>query len=242
MKKVRLFSFIGLFLVLFSIIGITSGCSINENISVPEIKEGVFVYDQDNVINDETEKDLNSMLADLKEKTNVEFVVMSVKSLSGHSIRDYSNEVFNKLQIGKKDDENGLLLLFSRSNNAVRIKVSKGLEGILNTSLCSHILTNYFIPYRNNDEYTKATKLSIEAILNELCAEYNISINGLDTSIQINTKSSTSKSTEIIITTIFVVSLFIFFVFITVYNHYSNRYHSHRSRFNFYGNNSRRHK
>ena len=241
MKKMRLFSLIGLFLVLFSVIGFTSGCSSNENISVPEIQKNVFVYDQDNIINDGTEKDLNSMLTDLKEKTNVEFIVMSVKSLSGYSIRDYSNEVFNKLHIGE-DNNNGLLLLFSRSNNAVRIKASNGLKDILTTSKCSHILTNYFIPYRNNNEYTKATKLSIEAILNVLCAEYNISINGLDSSIQISTKSSISKSTEIIITTIFVVSLFIFFVFVTVYNHRSKRHNSRHSYLTFYDKNYRKFK
>ena len=189
MRKRRLFSIIGLLLVLFSIIGITSGCSSNtENISVPEVKKDVFVYDQDNVITDETEKDLNSMLVDLEEKTEIEFVVISVTSLNGYSIEEYSNEVFNKLGIGKKNDDNGLLLIFSRSDSKVRIEVGRGLEGILNDSKCGRILDDYFVPYRDNDKYTKATKLTTEALLNVLSDEYNISIKGLTTNTTSNNK------------------------------------------------------
>ena len=180
MRKTRLFPVIGLLLILFSIVGITSGCSSNnENISVPEIKKDVFVYDQDNIIDDETEKALNSMLVDLEEKTEVEFVVISVTSLNGYSIEEYSNEVFNKLGIGKKDDDNGLLLLFSRSDKKVRIEVGRGLEGILNDSKCGRILDDYFVPYRDKDKYTKATKLTTEELLNVISDEYNVSIKGL---------------------------------------------------------------
>ena len=180
MRKTRLFPVIGLLLILFSIVGITSGCSSNnENISVPEIKKDVFVYDQDNIIDDETEKALNSMLVDLEEKTEVEFVVISITSLNGYSIEEYSNEVFNKLGIGKKDDDNGLLLLFSRSDKKVRIEVGRGLEGILNDSKCGRILDDYFVPYRDKDKYTKATKLTTEELLNVISDAYNVSIEGL---------------------------------------------------------------
>ena len=253
MRKTRLFSVIGLLLILFSIIGITSGCSsISENISVPEVKKDVFVYDQDNIINDETEKDLNSMLVDLEEKTEVEFVVISITSLNGYSIEEYSNEVFNQLGIGKKDTDNGLLLLFSRSDSKVRIEVGRGLEGILNDSKCGRILDDYFVPYRDNDKYTKATKLTTEALLNVLADEYNVSIKGLTTN---NTPNKTDS--ENLLPIIFILGIFIFSIIIlgivllgivllgiVVYsgkdNEYSGDYHfdnySHSYRGN-YGNN-----
>lgn len=183
MKKKRKISYLTILVSLTILLLSLTGCSFStENeIPIPTVEENVYVYDQDNIIDDDVESSLNEILTELEEKTEVEFAVVSVESLLNKSIEDYSNNLFNTLGIGKKGKDNGLLLIFSRSDERVRIEVGRGLEGLLNDAKCGRILDDYFVPYRENDEYTKATKLTVNAILNIFAEEYEVDINGMET-------------------------------------------------------------
>lgn len=191
MKKKRRISYLTLLVSLTVLLLSLTGCSFaTENeIPIPTVEENVYVYDQDNIIDDDVENNLNKMLTELEEKTEVEFAVVSVESLLNKDIEDYSNNLFNTLGIGKKGKDNGLLLIFSRSDERVRIEVGRGLEGCLNDAKCGRILDDYFVPYREDDEYTKATELTVNALLNELAKEYEIDINGMETDLPVKDSS-----------------------------------------------------
>ena len=180
MKKRRWTSFVMVVVVLTTIMSLLTGCSESEKIPVPIVQEDVFIYDADNVIDDNVEKELNKMLVELEDKAGAEFAVVSVESLLDREIEDYANELFNTLGIGKKDKDNGVLLLFSRSDERVRLEIGRGLEGCLNDSKCGRILDDYFVPYRDEDKYSEATEYTVIAVLKELCEEYDISISGVD--------------------------------------------------------------
>lgn len=157
-----------------------TGCEPSEKIPIPKVEKNVYIYDDDNVIEDDVEKKLNAMLVELEEKTSVEFVIVSTKSLLNRSIETYANNLFNTLGIGKKGKDNGVLLLFSRSDTKVRLEIGRGLEGCLTDSKCGRILDDYFVPYRGSDEYSKATELTAKSVLYVIAKEYNVEIDGLD--------------------------------------------------------------
>lgn len=175
-----------LILVAINLVSMLTGCATSEKIPIPTAQKDVYIYDEDNIIDDDVEEQLNQMLVELEEKTEAEFVVISVESLLDQSVEDYANNVFNTLGIGKKDQDNGVLLLFSRSDEKVRLEIGRGLEGCLNDSKCGRILDTYFVPYRENDEYTEATQMTVTAVLTVVSEEYDVTLSGLDsTSIQI---------------------------------------------------------
>lgn len=169
-----------LLMVITIVMSALLGCATSEDIPIPEVKEDTYVYDVDNIIDDETEKKLNELLVELEEKTDIEFAVISVESLLNRSIEYYANTIFNTLEIGKKEKDNGILLLFSRSDKKVRLEIGRGLEGDLNDSKCGRILDEYFVPYRENDEYTEATEMTVEAVISVIAEEYEINIQDLD--------------------------------------------------------------
>ena len=181
MYKKRIISYAMILIVLISFMSILTGCATSEKIPIPTIKEDVYIYDQDNIINDDVEKKLNKMLVELEEKTEAEFAVISIESLLGQTIESYANNLFNTLGIGKKGKDNGVLLLFSRSDERVRLEIGRGLEGCLPDAKCGRILDDFFVPYRESDEYSKATEFTVSAVLKVLCEEYGVEINGLDT-------------------------------------------------------------
>lgn len=193
MRKKRRTSYGMLIMVVIILMSMITGCSTSlEKIPIPTVEKNVYIYDDDNIIDDDVEKKLNKMLVELEKKTEAEFAVVSVKSLQDRSIEDYANNLFNTLGIGKKGKDNGALLLFSRSDKKVRLEIGRGLEGCLNDSKCGRILDKYFVPYRENDEYSKATEMTVKAVLNVLAEEYKINIQGVESDFSIDEADSNS--------------------------------------------------
>ena len=161
-------------LMLVTLIGTEcSAAGSKAKIPIPKVEKDVYVYDQDNIIDDETERKLNMLLIQLESKTTAEVAVITVPSLLDMEIEDYSYELANTLGIGKADEDNGVLLLISRSDTRVRLEIGKGLEGCLNDSKCGRILDDYFVPYRENDEYSKGTDQTVQAVASVIAKEYN---------------------------------------------------------------------
>lgn len=207
MRKRRIISCMMLLLVLATLMSMLTACTTSEKIPIPTAEKDVYIYDEDNIIDDNVEKELNQMLVELEKKTEIEFVVVSVKSLLDQSIEDYSNNLFNTLGIGKKGEDNGILLLFSRSDEKVRLEIGRGLEGCLNDSKCGRILDTFFVPYRENDKYTKAAKMTVQAVLNVLAEEYEINIQNLEEDIQVEDNSDNGIPLWLWIILIFLVIL-----------------------------------
>lgn len=212
-KKRRIVLLCVMLLIAGVFVATLTGCSNSNKIPIPTVEEGVFVYDEDDIIDDEVEGKINDMLVDLEEKTEVEFAVMTVEDLQGWEIEDYANNLFNTLGIGKKGEDNGLLLLISRPDERVRIEVGRGLEGCLNDAKCGRILDDYFVPYRESDEYTKGTELTAQAILNVLADEYDVQIQGVSEDLQVQEEETDDfKWVEITLIVIMIILVTLRFV------------------------------
>lgn len=192
---------------------ISSGCSefgSKEEIPIPEVQKDVYVYDTNNIINDETERKLNVLLIQLESKTTAEVAVITVPSLLDMEIEDYSYKLANTLGIGKAGEDNGVLLLISRNDNKVRLEIGKGLEGCLNDSKCGRILDDYFVPYREKNEYSEGTYQTIQAVTSVIAKEYNTSVDGLEKDYEKEINDKESKEAE----TVFLIILFIIILII----------------------------
>ena len=204
-KKRRSRILLGIMVLILGIFTFSiTGCGNSKKIPIPTIKDGVYIYDDGNIIDDDVESQINDMLVDLEEKTEVEFAVITVEDLQGLEIEEYANNLFNTLGIGKKGEDNGLLLLISQSDERVRLEIGRGLEGCLNDAKCGRILDDYFVPYRDNDEYTKGTELTVEATLNVLADEYDVQIQGLDENIQLEEENEEDYTIIFIIVVIII--------------------------------------
>ena len=97
------------------------------------------VVDQANVTSAQSRIDLEAKLTDLENKSGIQLVVATVKSLEGSDIETYANELFRNWKLGEAKKNNGVLLLVAPNEHKVRIEVGYGLEGTL-TKLSSVII------------------------------------------------------------------------------------------------------
>ena len=221
-KKRKIVSVFMTTLLLILAIIFSSGCTAlgsKTEIPIPNVQKDVFVYDQDDIIDDDIEQKLNQLLIQLESQTTAEVAVVTTKSLLGISIEDYSYYLANTLGIGKAGEDNGVLLLISKSDNKVRLEIGKGLEGCLNDSKCGRILDFYFVPYRENDEYSEGTYQTIQVVAAVIAQEYNTTLDEIekDFNQELIDKEHEQEIRNIITFIIVIIVIFILFVCDNVY-------------------------
>lgn len=88
-----------------------------------------FVTDNAGMISPEYERAIAQLTKQIEQNTTVEIAVVTVESLEGVPIDQYAIELFEKNGIGKKDRDNGLLILIAKQERKYRVEVGYGLEG-----------------------------------------------------------------------------------------------------------------
>jgi uncharacterized protein len=76
----------------------------------------------------------------------VQLQFLTVPSLEGEAIEDFSIRVAEAWKIGSRGSDNGVLVTVSRDDRAVRIEVGGGLEGELTDAQSSGIIRGTIVP------------------------------------------------------------------------------------------------
>ncbi|AGC68644.1 MgtC/SapB transporter family protein [Thermoclostridium stercorarium subsp. stercorarium DSM 8532] len=107
-------------------------------------------------------------------KTGAQVVVVTINSLNGEAIEEYSNALFRKWGIGSKKENNGVLILVSVGDRMSRIEVGYGLEGALPDGLTGRIQDNYMIPHFRDGDYGQGIANGFMAVIQQIYKEYDI--------------------------------------------------------------------
>lgn len=209
-KKIRITSLL-LALLIALLLTACDTTDAKSDILIPEVKSDLYVYDQGNFLSDDVEKRVNYLLDQLEEKTTIEFVVITIPSLNKLSIEKYAFELGNELGIGKADSDNGILLLISKADTKVRLEIGNGMQGILTDSVSGRILDNFFVPYRDEENYDEATQKTVQAVINYLneSDEYEFTIDGIDSQVALEPEEETPWYYYLIAILLFVLFLIV---------------------------------
>ena len=107
---------------------------------------GTHVVDEANILSPATEAKLNDELTALEDRTQHQVVVATVSSLQGLEIEDYGYQLGRTWGIGRKDVNDGVVLLVAPNERKVRIEVGYGLEPIMTDALSSQIINETIVP------------------------------------------------------------------------------------------------
>lgn len=95
----------------------------------------------------------DSLMADAWRQSSAEPVIVIVDNLDGENIDDYATELFELWKPGKKDKDNGVIMLVSRDDRKFVIRTGYGVEGVLPDALCWTILNQTMKPYFQRGDY-----------------------------------------------------------------------------------------
>jgi uncharacterized protein len=137
----------------------------------PRTRDGTWVTDMPRALRAETVARLNSTIGDLERTTGAEMAVVVIKSLDGLSVEEAAVKLFQLWGIGKKDKDNGLLLLWSTGDRRVRVEVGYGLEGTLPDGKVGAILDTYVIPKFKAGDFDQGLIDGVGALVGVVRAE-----------------------------------------------------------------------
>jgi uncharacterized protein len=113
-------------------------------LEVPALKGRVNDYG--GMLSPETERRIETLLQELEEKDSTQVVVLTVPSLGGDGLEDFSMRVAERWRIGRKGLDNGAILVIARDDRKVRIEVGYGLEGRLTDLTAGRIIRDRIVP------------------------------------------------------------------------------------------------
>lgn len=137
-----------------------------------------FVNDFAGLISDEVRIQLENLLTELKQKSDVEIAVVTVKDMQGLDRETYAVELFKEWKIGSKNDE-GILFLIAESERQIKIEVGYGLEGLINDAKAGRILDNYALPSLKENDFNNGIKNTVIALCQVIAADKNIQLTGM---------------------------------------------------------------
>ncbi|MFB3903731.1 MAG: YgcG family protein [Acidobacteriota bacterium] len=137
-----------------------------------------YVNDFAGVFRPEQRQDLEQYLAALEQKTTSQVAVVTVPSLEGNEIRDFANRLFERWGIGRKGQDNGLLLLAAIQDRKVWIEVGYGLEPVIPDARAGRVLDEYVIPYFKQGDYGTGLSEGARAIGGIIAQEAGVQLDG----------------------------------------------------------------
>lgn len=132
---------------------------------------------------------LESKLRAYRDSTSNVIAILTLESLQGETVEYIAERVFNTWRMWEGDRQNGVLILASRQDRALRIEVGYGLEGAIPDILAGQIIREILTPGFRQEQYWSAFNAATDQIMRLAAGEYEaveqIPDNNVDEAIRV---------------------------------------------------------
>jgi len=121
------------------------------------------VVDEANIIPGSEKTALTNQILALEKDTTDQLAIVTVKSLKGKPIEQFTRQLANRWGVGRADVDNGVMLLVAPNERQVRIEVGLGLEGLLTDQRAAGII-QHMLPSFRSAQPTQAIDIGVSEI------------------------------------------------------------------------------
>lgn len=201
----RFLSLAAILILLFSF------CGCEEKSKFPKPTESFFVNDFANVIDADAEEQLLLACIELDEKTTAQVVVITVESLGDLPAYEYATEIGREWGIGQAEQDNGVVVLFSKGDREIFVAVGYGLEGALNDSKIGRIIDIYGLDYLKANQFSNGIKAITNTVINEVYIEYGVTPDGYTSIDNLPVKEGETNAGDVAVSWIVMIIIIIVF-------------------------------
>jgi uncharacterized protein len=130
------------------------------------------INDTAGMLSSNTRDYLNKALTELERTDTTQVRVLTIASLEGDSLEDFSLRVAERWGIGQKGSDNGVLLLIALKERKIRIEVGYGLEGSLTDLRAGRIIRNVIGPRFKKGRFDQGVMDGVLAVIDTVKGEY----------------------------------------------------------------------
>lgn len=118
------------------------------------------------------QRQLEALLTDFERQESTQIVVLTIPSLQGDSLEDFSMRVVEAWKIGQKGSDNGAILLIAKNDRKIRIEVGYGLEGRLTDLVAGRIIRNVIAPEFKAGRFDQGITGGVAAMIGAVRGEF----------------------------------------------------------------------
>jgi uncharacterized protein len=135
-----------------------------------------YVSDYAHVLSPEAIARLNNFCAQLDHsKANAQIAVVTIHTLGGEDSASYATRLFEKMKIGAKGTDRGVLFLFAIDDHRRSIKIGYGLEGILPDAKTGDVGRD-MVPYLRANDFDGAVTLGVNEVAQVIAADAKVTL------------------------------------------------------------------
>ena len=114
---------------------------------------------------------LDQKLTSFESAKGAQLAVLIVPTTQPEDIAQYSIRVFDAWKLGRKNIDDGALLLVAKNDRRVRIEPARGLEGVLPDALCNRIIDETLRPAFRQGNYYAGIDAALDQMMNLIQGE-----------------------------------------------------------------------
>lgn len=126
------------------------------------------VVDQSGVFSTAQKAALENELRSYQKSTGAQIQVLTIPTLDGEAIEDFSIRVVEQWKLGDAQKGNGVLVLLVTQDRKSRIEVGQGLEGDLTDVQSKRILADRARPFFQRGDYATGLQAAVLGVIDQL--------------------------------------------------------------------------
>src|SRR6266700_470939 len=144
---------------------------------IKQVRPTGYVTDLASVIGAETKARLETLCAEVEQKTGAQMAIVTVGSLEGESVEKYAVDLYKQLGVGSKKDNRGVLLLVAPNERKYRIEVGYGLEPVINDARAGDA-GRAMVPFLRQGDYGSAIEAGAWQLAKYIADDAHVTLSG----------------------------------------------------------------
>ncbi len=137
-----------------------------QDVPNPRQMAGEWVTDLANLLDTQMEKQLNQAISELEADNGIEIAVVTVPDTSpSPTPKDFATQLFNYWGIGKRGQNNGVLLLVSEGDRQVEIKTGSGIMNLLPNSQLQSTIDMDILPRFRSGNFAEGIWVGTQSLI-----------------------------------------------------------------------------
>jgi uncharacterized protein len=130
------------------------------------------VNDYAGMLSPQVRQELEARLIAFERSDSTQIVVLTIPTLGGETLEEFSIKVAEAWRIGQKGVDNGAILLVAKQERKIRIEVGRGLEGKLTDLVSGRIIRGDIAPRFKSGDIGGGIAAGVTAIMAVVKGEY----------------------------------------------------------------------
>lgn len=124
------------------------------------------VFDQAELLSDLEKSKLTTLIKELERNVGSQIAILTVDTLNGEKMEEFSLRTFTKMNLGRNEYADGILIVLSVKDRKIRIEVGVGLERIVKDEVAARINREIIVPKYREGKYYEGFYAAVVEIKN----------------------------------------------------------------------------